>query len=210
TNRYFESSFNAQYADQQLFDDLIVESIQIHGRDYYYLPRKLTNFDKFFGEDAESEFDKISQVEMYLESTDGWEGDGSFVSKFGMEIRDEATLVVSRKRWAETVEVEFGLKFPREGDVIVFPDEIDHFIRAFEISWVEDDPTFYQLGSLSTFRMKVRVFEHNGESFDTGVKDIDTYNKYSYSQRLQLLEGGFGVYESGEEITQGNNFKAIV
>ena len=210
TNSYFESSFNARYADQKLFDDLIIESIEIHGRNYYYLPRTLTNFDKFFGEDAKSEFKDIAQIEMYLESTDGWEGDGSFISKFGMEIRDEATLVVSRSRWKETIESLFGLKFPREGDVIVFPDEIDYHVRAFEISWVDDEPSFYQLGALSTFRMKVRVFEHNGERFDTGVKDIDTYNKYSYSQRLQLLEGGLGIYDTGEEVTQGNNFKAIV
>ena len=210
TNKYFESSFNAQYADQALFEDLIIESIQIYGRDYYYLPRKLTNFDKFFGEDSQSQFDNIGQVEMYLENTSGWEGDESFISKFGMEIRDEATLVVSRRRWAETIGREFGLNFPREGDVIVFPDEIDHHVRAFEISWVDDEPTFYQLGKLNTFRLKVRVFEHNGEHFDTGIKDIDTYNKYSYSQRLQLLEGGLGIYDTGEEVTQGNNFKAIV
>lgn len=210
TNSYFESSFTARYADQELFEDLIIESIQIHGRDYYYLPRTLTNFDKFFGEDSESEFKDIAQIEMYLESTEGWEGDGSFISKFGMEIRDEATLVVSRRRWKETMESEFGLKFPREGDIIVFPDEIDRHLRAFEISWVDDEPTFYQLGKLNTFRMKVKVFEHNGETFDTGVHDIDTYNKYSFAQRLQLQEGGLGLYQAGEEITQGNNFKAIV
>lgn len=210
TNSYFESSFNARYADQELFEDLIIESIQIYGRNYFYLPRKLTNFDKFFGEDAESHFDSIGQIEMYLENIEGWEGDGSFISKFGMEIRDEATLVVSRRRWTETMGAEFGLKYPREGDVIVFPDEVDRHVRAFEISWVEDEPTFYQLGKLNTFRLKVRVFEHNGEQFDTGVNDIDSYNKYSYSQKLQLLEGGLGNYNIGEEVTQGNNFKAVV
>ena len=210
TNSYFESSFSAQYADQQLFDDLIIESIQSYGRDYYYLPRTLTNFDKFFGEDAQSEFKHAQQIEMYLENVTGWEGDESFISKFGMEIRDEATLVVSRTRFAETIGATFDLKYPREGDVIVFPDEIDRHLRAFEIAWVDDEPVFYQLGKLNTFRLKVRLFEYNGEEFSTGISDIDTYNRYAFSQKINLKSGGVGVYDVGEVVKQGNNFAATV
>ena len=210
TNSYFESSFSAQYADQQLFDDLIIESIQSYGRDYYYLPRTLTNFDKFFGEDAQSEFKHAQQIEMYLENVTGWEGDESFISKFGMEIRDEATLVVSRTRFAETIGATFDLKYPREGDVIVFPDEIDRHLRAFEIAWVDDEPVFYQLGKLNTFRLKVRLFEYNGEEFSTGISDIDTYNRYTFSQKINLKAGGTGAFEIGEVVKQGKNFAATV
>ena len=210
TNPYFESSFSAREADQLLFEDLIIESIQIYGRDYYYLPRTMTNFDKFFGEDAQSDFRQVSQCEMYLESVQGWEGDGSFISNFGMEIRDEATLVVSRKRFKENIGDKFNMLYPREGDIIVFPNEVDRYLRAFEISWVEDDPTFYQLGNLNTFRLKVKVFEFNGETFNTGVEYIDAYNKYASSQRIKLAEGGTGNYIIGETITQGNNFTSTV
>ena len=210
TNPYFESSFSAMEADQELFDELIIESIQIYGRDYYYLPRTLTNFDKFFGEDAQSDFRKVARCEMYLESIQGWEGDGSFISNFGMEIRDEATLVVSRKRFLESIGNQFELQYPREGDVIVFPDEVDRYLRAFEISWVDDDPTFYQLGNLNTFRLKVKVFEFNGETFNTGVENIDAYNKYTSSQRIKLQPGGSGVYSIGETVEQGNNFTSTV
>ena len=210
TNPYFESSYSAREADQELFDELIIESIQVYGRNYYYLPRTLTNFDKFFGEDAQSAFKSAAVCEMYLESIQGWEGDGSFISNFGMEIRDEATLVVSRKRFAESIGSKFDLVYPREGDVIVFPNEVDKYLRAFEISWVEDDPTFYQLGNLNTFRLKVRVFEFNGETFDTGIENIDAYNRYASSQRLKLKENGVGEYIIGETITQGNNFKSTV
>lgn len=209
TNSYFESSFTAKNADQALFEDLIIESIQIYGRDYYYLPRTLTNFDKFFGEDAQSEFKKATKVEMYLENTSGWEGDESFISKFGMEIRDEATLVVARARFLESVGAAFNLIYPREGDVIVFPEEVDRRLRAFEISWVDDEPTFYQLGKLNTFRLKVRVFEYNGEDFETGVPEIDSYNNYAYSQRIKL-KSGFGTYEMGEIVTQGKTFAATI
>ena len=210
TNSYLESSLSAQYADQQLFDDLIIESIQSYGRDYYYLPRTLTNFDKFFGEDAQSEFKHAQQIEMYLENVTGWEGDESFISKFGMEIRDEATLVVSRTRFAETIGATFDLKYPREGDVIVFPDEIDRHLRAFEIAWVDDEPVFYQLGKLNTFRLKVRLFEYNGEEFSTGISDIDTYNRYTFSQKINLKAGGTGSFEIGEVVKQGKNFAATV
>lgn len=210
TNSYFESSFNAQYADQVLFDELIIESIQSYGRDYYYLPRTLSNFDKFFGEDAQSEFKSAQQVEMYLETISGWEGDESFISKFGMEIRDEATLVVSRTRFKETIGAAFDLKYPREGDIVVFPDEIDHHLRAFEIAWVDDEPTFYQLGKLNTFRLKVKLFEYNGEEFSTGISDIDTYNRYTFSQKIDLKAGGTGTFEIGEVVKQGKNFAATV
>ena len=210
TNSYFESSFNAQYADQELFDDLIVESIQTYGRDYYYLPRTLNNFDKFFGEDAQSQFNAAQQVEMYLENVTGWEGDQSFISKFGMEIRDEATLVVSRKRFRETIGEAFDLKYPREGDVIVFPDEVDKHLRAFEISWVDDEPVFYQIGKLNTFRLKVKLFEYNGEEFSTGIDIIDTYNRYTHSQKIKLKSTGTGLYDIGEVVKQGRNFAATV
>lgn len=209
TNPYFESSFTAQ-SDQDMVESLIIESIQQYGRNYAYLPRTLGNFDAFFGEDASSSFNDVSQVEMYLENTDGWEGEQSFISKFGMEIRDEATLVVSRKRWRETVGTDFNLAAPREGDIIAFPKEVDELLRVFEITWVDDAPTFYQIGKINTFRLKVRVFEYSGEEFDTGVREIDQYNKYQHAQRLQLKSDGVGTYQMGEIVKQGNNWAAIV
>lgn len=210
TNPYFESSFTARFNDQALVEDLIIESIKIHGRDYYYLPRTLQNFDKFFGEDSSSAFRDVGTVEMYLENVQGWEGEGSFLGKFGMEIRDEATLIVSRKRWQATMGTQFNLPYPREGDIVVFPFEVDERVRAFEITWVDDEPTFYQLGKIDTYRIKCTLYEYSGEEFETGVSEIDAYNKYQYSQRLQLKEDGIGQYELGEIVKQGNNWEAIV
>lgn len=210
TNKYFESSFTAKLEDQKLVEDLIIESIQIFGRDYHYLPRTLTNFDAFFGEDAQSAFNQIGTVEMYLENVHGWEGEGEFISKFGLEIRDEATLVVAIKRFKETIGSEFDLPWPREGDIVVFPQEVDKRKRAFEISWVDEEPIFYQLGKLDTYRLKVRTFEFNGETFDTGDENIDSYNRYSHSQKIQLKAGGIGFYSPGEVVSQGKEFAATV
>lgn len=210
TNKYFESSFTAKFEDQKLVEDIIIESIQIFGRDYHYLPRTLTNFDAFFGEDPQSEFSRIGSVEMYLENVHGWEGEGEFISKFGLEIRDEATLVVSVKRFNETVGMEFDIPWPREGDIVVFPQEVDKRKRAFEISWVDDEPIFYQLGKLDTYRLKVRTFEYNGENFNTGDENIDSYNRYSHSQKIKLKAGGIGFYSPGEVVSQGKEFAATV
>ena len=203
TNAYFESSYTASDADQELFQDLITESIQVHGRDMYYLPRTLTNFDEFFGEDSVSAFNSAIVLEFYLENVMGWEGDNKFLSKFGLEIRDEATLTVARSRFREEVTSLFpDITVPREGDVIVFPSTVDKRMRAFEISYVNGESVFYQLGELYIWKLTVRNFEYNGESFNTGVDSIDDYETESSIATIIDLGSGSGVYQVGETVYQ--------
>ena len=203
TNAYFADVHTATDADQALFDDLIVESIKVHGRDFYYLPRTLTNFDSFFGEDSISAFNSAVTLEFYMENVQGWEGDGKFLSKFGLEIRDEATLTVARSRFREEVTSLFpDITVPREGDVIVFPSTVDKRMRAFEISYVNGESVFYQLGELYIWKLTVRNFEYNGESFNTGVDSIDDYETESSIATIIDLGSGAGVYEVGETAYQ--------
>ena len=203
TNAYFADLYTATDADQALFDDLIVESIKVHGRDFYYLPRTLTNFDSFFGEDSISAFNSAVTLEFYMENVQGWEGDGKFLSKFGLEIRDEATLTVARSRFREEVTSLFpDITVPREGDVIVFPSTVDKRMRAFEISYVNGESVFYQLGELYIWKLTVRNFEYNGESFNTGVDSIDDYETESSIATVIDLGSGAGVYEVGETVHQ--------
>ncbi len=202
-NTYFADLYTATDADQALFDDLIVESIKVHGRDFYYLPRTLTNFDSFFGEDSISAFNSAVTLEFYMENVQGWEGDGKFLSKFGLEIRDEATLTVARSRFREEVTSLFpDITVPREGDVIVFPSTVDKRMRAFEISYVNGESVFYQLGELYIWKLTVRNFEYNGESFNTGVDSIDDYETESSIATIIDLGSGAGVYEVGETAYQ--------
>ena len=157
TNPYFESSYTATEADQELFNDLIVESIKVHGRDMYYLPRTLTNFDEFFGEDAISAFNDAVAVEFYLENVMGWEGEGKFFSKFGFELQEEAALIVARSRFREEVTSKFPhITVPRAGDVIVLPSELDKRRRAFEITYAAEESVFYQLGELYIWKLSRR------------------------------------------------------
>lgn len=205
TNNFFESSYTASQADQELFDSLIIESIQVHGRDMYYLPRTLTNFDEFFGEDAVSAFNDAVQVEFFLENVQGWEGDSKFLSKFGLEIRDEATLTIARTRFTEEVTSRFpDIRYPREGDIIVMPSPLDKRKRAFEISYVDGESVFYQLGELFIWSLKVRNFEYNGESFNTGLSDIDEYETTNSVATTITLGAGSGEFMVGETVEQSN------
>lgn len=100
-NKYFN---NYGYSrEQDLIEDLILESIKIYGHDVKYLPRTFVKPDELFGEDILSTFDEAVPVEMYLKSMEGFEGDGQFLSKFGLEIRDQIVLTVARKRFDQAI-----------------------------------------------------------------------------------------------------------
>ena len=116
-NVYFSQAVRSE---QHLYEDLIIESLQIYGQDVYYIPRTLVNRDNVLNEDPASKFDDAYLIEMYIENVDGFEGAGDLYSKFGLEIRDEATFVVSRRQWEKMIGVFSDLADPRpqEGDVI--------------------------------------------------------------------------------------------
>ena len=96
TSVYFDKGTNTE---QTLYEDLIVEQLKVFGHDVYYLPRTLIKEDTLFGEDVLSKFDDAYGIEMFMEQVEGYGGEKELVSKFGLEIRDEATFVVSRRRW---------------------------------------------------------------------------------------------------------------
>lgn len=206
TNPYFSDFFTATNADQYLAEDLIIEGIQCHGRDMYYLPRDLSNFDSFFGEDQASKFNGAVAVEFYLENVQSWQDDGEFLSKFGVEIRDSATLAVAQRRFKEEVTSEYPeIVRPREGDVLVFPETYDGRRRAMEISNVRNEEIFYQLGRLYIWTVTVKNFEFTGETFNTGIEEIDNYNDYSLSTTI-ILEAGAGTFLPGESVSQVSGF----
>ena len=96
TNVYFN---HAVQSEQDLHEDLVVESLRFYGHEVFYLPRTIVDEDELFGEDTSSKFGDAYQVEMYIENTEGFEGEGDLLSKFGVEVRDQATFVLSRRTW---------------------------------------------------------------------------------------------------------------
>ena len=197
TNQYFKQKVRSE---QQLFEDLVIESLQMFGQDVYYLPREIVNKDKIFLDDVTYRFSDAYKVEMYIENTEGFEGEGDLFTKFGVELRDQATFIVSRKRWVQLVgkRLEVANFRPREGDLIYLPMSES----MFEIRRVETETPFYQLKDLPTFRLQCELFEYSGEDFDTGVdtiQDVETEGSFKYN--LSLDSGG-GRFIQGETVTQ--------
>lgn len=181
--------------EQSLYEDLVIESLKIFGQDVYYIPRTLVNRDTILNEDPASKFDDAYLIEAYIENTDGFEGAGDLFSKFGLDIKDEATFVISRRQWEKIIGIfssDLTNPKPQEGDVIFLPMTNSFF----EISFVEDDSPFYQLSNLPVYKMQCQLFEYADEDFDTGIEDID-------------LKTGAGAYQVTMDlaITGGNHFK---
>ncbi len=175
TNFYFQSgNTSGTTNEQRLVEDLVLESIKIYGHDVWYMPRTLVNRDTIFDEDTLSKFTQAYPLEMYMENVDGYEGEGDIFTRFGLEIRDQVTFVLSRRRWEEMVQVSGGTFMqsgsrPLEGDLLYFPKTKS----IFEIKYVEFQDPFYQLGKIYVFRMRCELFEYASEQLDTGVTDID-------------------------------------
>ena len=183
TNLYFSQKVKSE---QNLYEDIVIESLKMYGQDVYYLPRDLVNEDRILGDDPESSFNSSHVLEMYIENTEGFEGEGDLFTRFGVEIRDEATFVVSRKRWEQTVkryDNEITSSRPSEGDLIYLPLSKS----LFQISHVEHEMPFYQLSNLPVYKLRCQLFEYTGEDLDTGVDTIDDIErKYAYKYVLTL------------------------
>jgi hypothetical protein len=168
-NRYFS---NGTQSEQNLYESLVIESIQIHGIDVYYIPRKIIKRDFVLNEDVISSFDKAFKIEMYVEEMDGFEGDSKIYEKFGLEVRDEMTLRVAKCRWNQLIGrhgyTEDAVR-PREGDLIYVP----LYKSIFEIRYSDSKKPFYQLQDLPLFTLTCEKFEYEGQEIDTGVDEID-------------------------------------
>ena len=160
-------------AEKRLHENLIIEGLKIYGFDCYYLPRTLVNQDLILGEDVASRFNASYLLEMYMETTEGFQGEQELVSKFGLEIREDTTFTIAKRRWDDAVGDQATLiksGRPNEGDLVYFP-LMNSF---FEIQFVEDQEPFFQLGNLPVYKLRCTRFEYSSERIDTGVSDIDT------------------------------------
>ena len=189
-------------SEQNLYEDLIIESLKIFGQDVYYIPRTLVSRDNILGEDAASKFDDAYLIEAYIENTDGFEGAGDLYQKFGLEIRDEATFIISRRQWQNLVGIWNNVvetNKPQEGDLIFLPMSNSFF----EISFVEDEQPFYQLSNLPVYKMQCSLFEYNEEDFETGVDAIDVVQgQQSYQVGMNVSTSNNNHFTLGETVTQ--------
>jgi hypothetical protein len=196
-NHYFSQVVKGE---QRLYEDIIIESLKIYGQDVYYLPRDVVNEDTILGEDVQSSYNSSHKLEMYIENVDGFDGEGDLFTKFGVEIRDEATFIVARSRWKEMVlryDNEITGTRPREGDLIF----LELSSSFFKITHVEHESPFYQLSNLPTYKLRCEKFEYADEDFDTGnVVEVEA-EKFSYRYTMVMDSSGPG-YFTGETATQ--------
>ena len=191
--------------EKSLYEDLIIEGLKIYGHDVYYLPRTLVNQDLILGEDSLSKFDDSYLIEMYVETTEGLAGEQELINKFGLEVREETTFMLSKRRWNDAVDsyhtmIKEGR--PNEGDIIYYP----LLNKFFEISFVEDQEPFFQLGNLPVYKLRARTWEYSSEKLNTGVTDIDSAeDAFSLDQLAHqfMLEDGTGSLQLENDSVDG-------
>ena len=202
TNHFFQdgNSIGAT-GEQRLIEDLVIESLKVYGHDIYYMPRTLVNRDKIFDEDELSRFTQAYPMEMYLDNVNGYEGQGDIFTRFGLEVRDQATFVLAKRRWDDLVLTSGGTftqtTRPSEGDLLYMPKTKS----IFEIKYVDFQNPFYQLNQIYVFRLTVELFEYSSEDLDTGITEIDAVEtKYSQDMLEYQLLG-----ENGDLILNETN-----
>jgi len=167
TNFFFNNFKSSQ--EQLLLENLIIESIKIYGEDMWYMPRRLGNFDRLYTADDQSYYEQAFMLELYIKSVDGFAGDGNFMSKFGLEIRDQVVFSVAQRIFSQEVGNTTDQIRPNEGDLIYFPLNK----KCFQVKYVNKFEMFYQLGALQTWEMTCELFEYSDEIINTGIPEID-------------------------------------
>jgi len=197
-NPYIRVNNTTYQPERNLVEDLTIEAIKIHGMEMYYIPRDLVSRDDFFGESRYSRFNQFKMIEMYMDTTQAFEGGDAF-SKFGFEVRDSVKFTVSKKRFLrETSKIR-----PLEGDLLYLP--INRGL--FEIKFVEHENPFYQLGKLYSYQLTCELFQYSEEEFDTGVEEIDAINDET-GYKVDIVLGGIygtGSFGKGDIVYQYQN-----
>ena len=198
-NPYFRRN---NVGEQNLLESLTTEAIKIHGHEMIYIPRETVVDDKILGEEI-SKFTDANRIEMYMENAEGFDGE-SDMTRFGLDIRENCTFVVSKHRFLEVMGHNLSIRDigrHREGDLIYF----DYPYNIFEIKYVEHDNPFYPLGQRYSFKLYCEAFKYAQEEIDTGESEMDAIVQAvaTYKKRFTLAAGS-GTYTNGEDVYAGN------
>ena len=190
-NPYF---LQGSRGEQRLVQSLINEHLKIYGVEVTYIPRKFVRQQTIIREVQSSVFDDNFLLEAYVNTFDGYGGQGDIMTKFGVSLRDELTVTISKERFEDFIspflnsddDYELATR-PREGDVIFFPLGS----RLFEVKFVEHEEPFYQLGKNYVYQLKCELFEYEDEVFDTDIDEIDSQlEDIGYISSIQLIGVG--------------------
>ena len=203
TNVYFDTGTRPE---QHLYEDLMIEQLKIYGQDVFYIPRTLVKEDNLFGEDTLSKFGDAYLIEMYFENVEGYEGEKEIMSKFGLQMNEDVTFVVARRRFEQLVSHDSNLIVktrPNEGDLVYFPK----VKKIFEITFVDHDDPFYQVHNVPAFKLKCKTFEYSSEDLDTGITEIDAIETANSLDQLvyqiTMEQSSTTTYNEGLELEDG-------
>ena len=203
TNVYFDTGTRPE---QNLYEDLMIEQLKIYGQDVFYIPRTLVKEDNLFGEDTLSKFGDAYLIEMYFENIEGYEGEKEIMSKFGLQMQEDVTFVVARRRFEQLVSHDSNLIVktrPNEGDLVYFPK----VKKIFEITFVDHDDPFYQVHNVPAFKLKCKTFEYSSEDIDTGITEIDAIETDNSLDQLvyqiTMEQSSTTTYNEGLELEDG-------
>ena len=203
TNVYFDTGTRPE---QNLYEDLMIEQLKIYGQDVFYIPRTLVKEDNLFGEDTLSKFGDAYLIEMYFENVEGYEGEKEIMSKFGLQMNEDVTFVVARRRFEQLVSHDSNLIVktrPNEGDLVYFPK----VKKIFEITFVDHDDPFYQVHNVPAFKLKCKTFEYSSEDLDTGITEIDAIETDNSLDQLvyqiTMEQSSTTTYNEGLELEDG-------
>lgn len=177
TNHYFQSGIpGGKSSEQTLVEDLIIECLGIYGFEIIYIPRQSIKTNDILNEDVLNNFKYAYTINAYLSDVNGFQGEGSLLSKFGIEIRDTANFIISKRKWDELIardgETQLTTR-PTEGDILYFP-----LTQAyFEIRRVVSKNPFFQIGRLYVYSLECELYQYSSEYFDTGIEEIDSIAK---------------------------------
>lgn len=183
-----------------LYEDLLIESLKMYGQDVLYIPRETITPDEILNEEY-SKYERAYMIEMYIANTDGFGGEGNLYTKFGLEIRDQATFIVARRQFSRLVNIEENAireERPREGDLIYLPLSKG----LFEIKFVEHESPFYQLSQLPIYELQCELFEYAAEKFNTGIDKLDYFERQYGPQKVIEISGGTTGFKIGERVKQ--------
>ena len=180
--------------EQHIVEDLIVESIKIMGFDAYYIPIfNQEDRDILYGEDPVKKFKSAFPIEMYLSSALEYGGEREFFSKFGLEIKNNASVILSKRSFSQRVPQNQFTR-PREGDLIYVP-----FLygtgELFEIKFTDHTKDFFTLGRKIPYfyELQLEKFKYSQEVIDTGVGEIDdaaTQSSYTIELHVDTPSNG--------------------
>ena len=203
TNVYFDTGTRPE---QTLYEDLMIEQLKIYGQDVFNIPRTLVKEDNLFGEDTLSKFGDAYLIEMYFENVEGYEGEKEIMSKFGLQMNEDVTFVVARRRFEQLVSHDSNLIVktrPNEGDLVYFPK----VKKIFEITFVDHDDPFYQVHNVPAFKLKCKTFEYSSEDLDTGITEIDAIETANSLDQLvyqiTMEQSSTTTYNEGLELEDG-------